>query len=171
MPTLAGPEIGVASTKAFTCQLAVMVALAIAAGRARGVRSENDEQRLAHAQGERARARAADRTTCPGLAQHHDALYLGGGASLPIAGREVTARVYAVPVQTPRHPYCRCHGHRRRSAAQSCQVGDGGIDDAVPAVTAPPYAERPDPATRHRRRRVAQATKCYASVTVRRPLN
>jgi glucosamine--fructose-6-phosphate aminotransferase (isomerizing) len=38
MPTLAGPEIGVASTKAFTCQLAVLSCLAIAAGRARGVR-------------------------------------------------------------------------------------------------------------------------------------
>jgi glucosamine--fructose-6-phosphate aminotransferase (isomerizing) len=35
--TLAGPEIGVASTKAFTCQLAALAALAIAAGRARGV--------------------------------------------------------------------------------------------------------------------------------------
>ncbi|HEV3372127.1 MAG TPA: glutamine--fructose-6-phosphate transaminase (isomerizing), partial [Xanthobacteraceae bacterium] len=46
MPTLAGPEIGVASTKAFTCQLAVLAALAIAAGRARGVLSEVDEGRL-----------------------------------------------------------------------------------------------------------------------------
>jgi glucosamine--fructose-6-phosphate aminotransferase (isomerizing) len=35
-PTLAGPEVGVASTKAFTCQLAVLACLAIAAGRARG---------------------------------------------------------------------------------------------------------------------------------------
>ena len=33
MPTLAGPEIGVASTKAFTCQLAALLCLAIAAGR------------------------------------------------------------------------------------------------------------------------------------------
>jgi glucosamine--fructose-6-phosphate aminotransferase (isomerizing) len=37
MPTLAGPEIGVASTKAFTCQLSVLACLAVAAGRARGV--------------------------------------------------------------------------------------------------------------------------------------
>ena len=36
MPTSAGPEIGVASTKAFTCQLAALACLAIAAGRARG---------------------------------------------------------------------------------------------------------------------------------------
>jgi glutamine---fructose-6-phosphate transaminase (isomerizing) len=36
-PTLAGPEIGVASTKAFTCQLAALACLAVAAGRARGI--------------------------------------------------------------------------------------------------------------------------------------
>src|SRR5271155_6055090 len=49
MPTLAGPEIGVASTKAFTCQLAALAALSIAAGRARGGLSESDEKRLVHA--------------------------------------------------------------------------------------------------------------------------
>src|SRR5829696_5847257 len=49
MPTKAGPEIGVASTKAFTCQLSALACLAIAAGRARGVLSETDEQRLVHA--------------------------------------------------------------------------------------------------------------------------
>ena len=36
LPTLAGPEIGVASTKAFTCQLAVLASLAVRAGAARG---------------------------------------------------------------------------------------------------------------------------------------
>jgi glucosamine 6-phosphate synthetase-like amidotransferase/phosphosugar isomerase protein len=46
MPTLAGPEIGVASTKAFTCQLTVLACLAIAAGRARGVLDEEDETNL-----------------------------------------------------------------------------------------------------------------------------
>ena len=45
-PTLAGPEIGVASTKAFTCQLAVLACMAIAAGRKRGVLSASDEQEL-----------------------------------------------------------------------------------------------------------------------------
>src|SRR2546427_9060234 len=49
MPTLAGPEIGVASTKAFTCQLAVLACLAIAAGRARGTLSEEDERKLVQA--------------------------------------------------------------------------------------------------------------------------
>ncbi|HEY3893467.1 MAG TPA: glutamine--fructose-6-phosphate transaminase (isomerizing), partial [Bradyrhizobium sp.] len=43
LPTLAGPEIGVASTKAFTCQLMVLAAIAIAAGRARGELSDADE--------------------------------------------------------------------------------------------------------------------------------
>jgi glucosamine--fructose-6-phosphate aminotransferase (isomerizing) len=36
LPTLAGPEIGVASTKAFTCQLTALACLAISAGKARG---------------------------------------------------------------------------------------------------------------------------------------
>ena len=49
MPTLAGPEIGVASTKAFTCQLAAFAALAIACGRVRGDCSESDEKTLVHA--------------------------------------------------------------------------------------------------------------------------
>ena len=68
MPTLAGPEIGVASTKAFTCQLAVLACLAIAAGRARGVLSEDDESKLVRAlievprlMAEALETRAADR--------------------------------------------------------------------------------------------------------------
>ena len=45
-PTLAGPEIGVASTKAFTCQLAVLACLAIGLGRARGAIDEAREAEL-----------------------------------------------------------------------------------------------------------------------------
>ncbi len=55
MPTLAGPEIGVASTKAFTCQLATLAAIAVAAGRARGVLSARRGARA----GARPRRRAA----------------------------------------------------------------------------------------------------------------
>jgi len=44
--TLAGPEIGVASTKAFTCQLSVLASLALATGKARGTLSRDDEDRL-----------------------------------------------------------------------------------------------------------------------------
>jgi glucosamine--fructose-6-phosphate aminotransferase (isomerizing) len=46
LPTLAGPEIGVASTKAFTCQLTVLACMAIAAGRQRGVLSAAGEREL-----------------------------------------------------------------------------------------------------------------------------
>jgi glucosamine--fructose-6-phosphate aminotransferase (isomerizing) len=49
LPTLAGPEIGVASTKAFTSQLAVLGCLAIAAGRARGAITTQDEAELVQA--------------------------------------------------------------------------------------------------------------------------
>ena len=45
-PTLAGPEIGVASTKAFTCQLATLASLSIASGKARGVISAEEERQL-----------------------------------------------------------------------------------------------------------------------------
>src|SRR3984893_13483546 len=48
LPTLAGPEIGVASTKAFTCQLMVLAAIAVAAGKARGELTDADEARLVH---------------------------------------------------------------------------------------------------------------------------
>src|ERR1700749_4360336 len=46
LPTYAGPEIGVASTKAFTCQLAALAAFAIAAGQARGKLDESQEKHL-----------------------------------------------------------------------------------------------------------------------------
>ncbi len=45
-PTLAGPEIGVASTKAFTCQLSTLASLSIAAGKARGTISADEERQL-----------------------------------------------------------------------------------------------------------------------------
>src|SRR3546814_14886765 len=43
LPTYAGPEIGVASTKAFTCQLAVLAALAANLARAKGRLTVEDE--------------------------------------------------------------------------------------------------------------------------------
>jgi glutamine---fructose-6-phosphate transaminase (isomerizing) len=92
MPTLAGPEIGVASTKAFTCQLAALATLAIAAGRARGVLSENDEKKLVHALIEVPRHLAEALALEPqieqlarDLAKCRDVLYLGRGTSFPIA--------------------------------------------------------------------------------------
>jgi glutamine---fructose-6-phosphate transaminase (isomerizing) len=92
LPTLAGPEIGVASTKAFTCQLAALACLAIAAGRARGVLSDTDEQKLVHALIEVPRLMAEALALEPAiehlardLAKSRDVLYLGRGTSFPIA--------------------------------------------------------------------------------------
>jgi glutamine---fructose-6-phosphate transaminase (isomerizing) len=92
MPTLAGPEIGVASTKAFTCQLAVLAALALAAGRARGVLSETDEKTLVRALIEVPRLMAEALALEPqiehlarDLAKSRDVLYLGRGTSYPLA--------------------------------------------------------------------------------------
>jgi glucosamine--fructose-6-phosphate aminotransferase (isomerizing) len=92
MPTLAGPEIGVASTKAFTCQLAALACLAIAAGRTRGVLAENDEKALAHALIEMPRhlndALALEpqiEQLARDLAKSRDVLYLGRGTNFPIA--------------------------------------------------------------------------------------
>jgi glutamine---fructose-6-phosphate transaminase (isomerizing) len=48
LPTHAGPEIGVASTKAFTCQLAVLAALAANLARAKGRLSRDEEKDLVH---------------------------------------------------------------------------------------------------------------------------
>jgi glucosamine--fructose-6-phosphate aminotransferase (isomerizing) len=92
LPTLAGPEIGVASTKAFTCQLAVLACFAIAIGRARGVLSEQKEQELVRALIEVPRHMAAALTLEPkiealarDLAKSQDVLYLGRGTSYPLA--------------------------------------------------------------------------------------
>jgi glutamine---fructose-6-phosphate transaminase (isomerizing) len=92
MPTLAGPEIGVASTKAFTCQLAALACLAIAAGRARGVLSEDDERNLFRALVEVPRLMAEALALEPAierlardLARSQDVLYLGRGTSYPLA--------------------------------------------------------------------------------------
>jgi glucosamine--fructose-6-phosphate aminotransferase (isomerizing) len=92
MPTLAGPEICVASSKAFTCQLAVLACLAIAAGRARGVLTEQDERKLVHALIEVPRLMTEALALEPqikhlarNLANTRNVLYLGRGTSFPLA--------------------------------------------------------------------------------------
>jgi glucosamine--fructose-6-phosphate aminotransferase (isomerizing) len=92
LPTLAGPEIGVASTKAFTCQLMVLAALAVAAGKARGELSDADEAKLVHGLVEIPRLMAAALTIEPqieklarDIAKSKDVLYLGRGTSFPLA--------------------------------------------------------------------------------------
>ncbi len=92
MPTLAGPEIGVASTKAFTCQLGTLACLAVAAGRARGILSEADEHNLVRAFVEVPRLMTEALALEPAieklardLAKSKDVLYLGRGTSYPLA--------------------------------------------------------------------------------------
>jgi glucosamine--fructose-6-phosphate aminotransferase (isomerizing) len=92
LPTLAGPEIGVASTKAFTCQLMVLAAIAVAAGKARGELSDADEAELVHGLVEIPRLMAAALATEPqieklarDIAKSKDVLYLGRGTSYPLA--------------------------------------------------------------------------------------
>jgi glucosamine--fructose-6-phosphate aminotransferase (isomerizing) len=92
LQTLAGPEIGVASTKAFTCQLMVLAAIAIAAGKARGELSDTDEAGLVHGLIEIPRLMAAALGTEPqieklarDIAKCKDVLYLGRGTSYPLA--------------------------------------------------------------------------------------
>ncbi|WP_322989625.1 glutamine--fructose-6-phosphate transaminase (isomerizing) [Hoeflea sp.] len=92
-PTLAGPEIGVASTKAFTCQLSVLAALAMIAGRARGTLSNDDEAAMVQALVELPRlcnevfnsVQAQIETLSRELSRFKDVLYLGRGTSYPLA--------------------------------------------------------------------------------------
>ncbi len=92
LPTLCGPEIGVASTKAFTCQLTVLACLAIAAGKARGVIGPEREAELVKALVEVPRHMAAIlndehayEALVHSLSKARDVLYLGRGSSFPIA--------------------------------------------------------------------------------------
>ncbi|MGY8662866.1 glutamine--fructose-6-phosphate transaminase (isomerizing) [Bradyrhizobium sp. UFLA05-109] len=92
LQTLAGPEIGVASTKAFTCQLMVLASLAVAAGKARGELSEEEETGLVHGLVEVPRLMADALTTelqieklAHRIAKSRDVLYLGRGTSFPLA--------------------------------------------------------------------------------------
>jgi glutamine---fructose-6-phosphate transaminase (isomerizing) len=92
LPTLAGPEIGVASTKAFSSQLSVLACLAIAIGRARGTIDRAKEQELVQALTEVPRhisTMLRDEPQYEKLAHEiskaRDVLYLGRGTSFPIA--------------------------------------------------------------------------------------
>ena len=92
LPTHAGPEIGVASTKAFTCQLAVMAALAVNLARAKGrltpetereiveqLQSVPEAMSMALGHDEEIEAMA------PKIAVARDVLYLGRGPEYPMA--------------------------------------------------------------------------------------
>jgi glucosamine--fructose-6-phosphate aminotransferase (isomerizing) len=92
LETVAGPEVSVASTKAFTVQLSVLACLAIAAGRARGAISAAEEAAMTAALLE-VPSRAAEvldrhdeiKALAHRVAQARDVLYLGRGNCFPIA--------------------------------------------------------------------------------------
>ncbi|PWR23097.1 glutamine--fructose-6-phosphate transaminase (isomerizing) [Zavarzinia compransoris] len=92
LPILAGPEIGVASTKAFTCQLTVLMCLVLSVARERGTLDAAEEARLCAALSE-VPARALEvlnhdekiREIALRLAEARDVLYLGRGAIFPVA--------------------------------------------------------------------------------------
>jgi glucosamine--fructose-6-phosphate aminotransferase (isomerizing) len=90
--TYAGPEIGVASTKAFTTQLTVLACLTLAMARARGKLAAADMERLAgelmHLPSLVARVLETHREIeriAEELAEARDVLYLGRGINFPIA--------------------------------------------------------------------------------------
>jgi glucosamine--fructose-6-phosphate aminotransferase (isomerizing) len=92
LPTFAGPEIGVASTKAFTCQLTTLAVLAVRMGLARGVISASDETRIVRTLMEVPRHVAealtqdhAIQALSAEIAKARDVLYLGRGHNYPIA--------------------------------------------------------------------------------------
>ena len=92
LPTHAGPEIGVASTKAFTCQLAVLAALAANLARAKDRLSATDEKmlvkHLAEAPASLNAALAYDESIeamAGSIAGARDVLYLGRGTDYPLA--------------------------------------------------------------------------------------
>jgi glutamine---fructose-6-phosphate transaminase (isomerizing) len=91
-PTLAGPEVGVASTKAFTCQLATLACLAIAAGRDRGVVSSDEEVALVRALADipsymtdALELEPKIRQLARKIAVSRDALFMGRGTNYPLA--------------------------------------------------------------------------------------
>jgi glutamine---fructose-6-phosphate transaminase (isomerizing) len=92
LPTHAGPEIGVASTKAFSCQLAVLAALAANLARAKGKLSPDEERDIvAHLAETPAALNAAlghdeaIQAMAHTVAGARDVLYLGRGTDYPLA--------------------------------------------------------------------------------------
>jgi glucosamine--fructose-6-phosphate aminotransferase (isomerizing) len=92
LPTHAGVEIGVASTKAFTSQVSALLALAVAAAKARGRIDAAEETRLARVLlevprliAEALRCEETVRGIAQDIARARDVLYLGRGPMFPLA--------------------------------------------------------------------------------------
>ena len=91
-PIHCGPEIGVASTKAFTAQVSVMIALAVAAAKARGMIDAAEEQRMVKVMLEAPRLIAeaigledALKEIASAIAKARDVLFLGRGPMSALA--------------------------------------------------------------------------------------
>ena len=91
-PMAAGPEIGVASTKAFTCQLVSLAAIAIAAGKKRGHLTSAEEKELVQRLMELPRLMttalkqsAHIEDIAREIARASDVLYIGRGVQFPMA--------------------------------------------------------------------------------------
>lgn len=91
-PTLAGPEIGVASTKAFTCQLSVLACLAVGAARQRGIIDAEQEAQLVRELSEAPRFASQVLKLGPEIEQIarelqnvNHVLYLGRDTNFPLA--------------------------------------------------------------------------------------
>ena len=92
LPTHAGPEIGVASTKAFTCQLAVLAALSVHLAVKRGLITHDEEMEIVGQLDETPAALNAAlahdddiAAIAPLIAPARDVLYLGRGPDYPLA--------------------------------------------------------------------------------------
>ncbi|RXH38060.1 glucosamine--fructose-6-phosphate aminotransferase [Bradyrhizobium nanningense] len=135
LPTLAGPEIGVASTKAFICQLMVLAVLAVTAGKERGKLSKIDESNLVRELIEVPRLIAAALLAEPQIeklahlmADARAAIYLGRGTSAPLA--------FEAALKLKEISYIHSEGY----AAGELKHGPIAlIDEAIPVVVIAPY--------------------------------
>ena len=158
LPTHAGPEIGVASTKAFTCQLAVLAALAAKVARDKGAMSEEEEREivlhLTEAPAAMNAALAHDEeiaAMAPLIAEARDVLYLGRGQDYPLA-LEGALKLKEIS-------YIHAEGY----AAGEMKHGPIAlIDDNVPIIVIAPSgpAVREDRLATCRRSRRAAARSC-----------
>ena len=134
LETMAGPEIAVASTKAFTSQLTVLACLALAIGRARGVIDAAREAAMTDAllQVPAAAASILEHSgpihqLAARIAQARDVLYLGRGACFPIA-LEGALKLKEI-----------CYIHAEGYAAGEMKHGPIAlIDQAVPVIAIVP---------------------------------
>ncbi len=137
LPILAGPEIGVASTKAFTCQLTALFALALAAARQRGTIDGKREAELVKALIEVPRhatqalkLEAQIERLATVLAKARDVLYLGRGTNFPLA-MEGALKLKEIS-------YIHAEGY----AAGELKHGPIAlIDEKMPVIVVAPYDE------------------------------